>query len=84
MLIRNIYENLGRFSFSHVAEATDAEYAEAVACAAELIVQQAERIADMEHLLLALSIQLKPIAASTAVNAKLLRCIYDNLPEVTG
>lgn len=81
MQILEIVQALERFDRGYVAAVTDEEYADAVAAARELLVQQGERIAELEFQLEHIRKLLAAMIPTFTVNVELLRCICAELPE---
>lgn len=80
MQILEIVQALERFDRGYVAAVTDEEYAAAVAAGAELIIQQGERISELEFQLEHIRKLIQSMIPTFTVNVELLRCICTELP----
>lgn len=82
MEILEIVQTLERFDRGYVAAVTDEEYAAAVAAGRDLIIQQGERITELEFQLEHIRKLIQGMIPTFAVNVELLRCICAELSDV--
>lgn len=81
MQILEIVQALERFERGYVAAVTDEEYADAVAAARDLIIQQGDRIADLELRVDYVLQTIKTMVPTFTVNVDLLQRCCAELTE---